>query len=141
MDCFIYDIQSTSRKNEWVMYTDKGLVFISWVKKYGTNDEYDLVSLHDQTVAGKLITGVEISNDTFLLKLGSNKNLTYYDRRTKKVISDYISDLNEYTTEFVLVPEYNYKDFPYMVVRTNTSLKLVNLSLKKAFFLLDLGLY
>jgi hypothetical protein len=88
-----------------------------------------------------MITGLEISKDVYLLKKARTKNLIYYDRYAKLFAENAFTNLNEYTTEFVLVPGYDYNERPFVLARTNTSLKLINVRTRIAYFLLDLGFY
>lgn len=98
---YIYDIIKTSRKNEWALFTHTdGVVFVSWIKPYGSNN-YDLVYQKDLHAKGTMITGIEITNDIFLLKKAKSKNLIIYDRKSKHSQENAITDLNEYTTEFI----------------------------------------
>ena len=49
---YLYDIIKTSRRNEWMIFThDDGLVFVSWVQKY-CSEEHELVMATETVAAG-----------------------------------------------------------------------------------------
>jgi hypothetical protein len=51
-------------------------------------------------IKGIAITGIEIAPEKFLIKKGKEKNLTFYDRRSRKIITNAIDGLDEHCCEF-----------------------------------------
>ncbi len=57
------------------------------------------------------------------------------------VAPNYIRHLNEYAVEMVKHPSYDWNLCPNIFIRTNNSIKLINITRRYASQLLDVGMY
>ncbi|CDW77517.1 UNKNOWN [Stylonychia lemnae] len=136
----IYDIQKTSRRNEYAIYTHSdGIQFLSIIEFQ--DGRFNTVFQKEKVIHGSILAGVEIDSDVFLVKIGGQSNLSLIDRNNKTVRHRVIKNLNEHTNEFLIIPDYNPFTNPYILSRTNNALIIINTKSLSSRQILNLGTY
>eukprot|EP00347_Sterkiella_histriomuscorum_P000974 403373816 len=144
----LYDIIANQRLNEYTVFSHSDgliLIFITFNTQTSRFDVTTETSIQKQE---PIITGVQLKDDKFLVKIGRRKNLSLYDRRSKSFTHFYIKGINEYVNEIIPVPgsiintyPYHFCQYSYLIIRTNSSLKIIDTTTLKSHLLMNLGIY